>query len=148
MPSDIIPGFNSIREETIHAIARIGGMQASGIHIPNLPANYPMNLHEIKTMCTNITPEHIDQIFLYNYNWVGSYQQSTKNKYISHFSKWMRNWTVIRHVFRKGIHSRNLFNNYLFIFLYTYGVVILANYLLIFLYTYGVVILANYLEYC
>ena len=32
---------------------------ATGIHIPNLLTNYPMKLLEIKTMCTNITHEHI-----------------------------------------------------------------------------------------
>ena len=30
--------------------------------IPNLLTNYAMKLHEIKTMCTNITPEHIVHI--------------------------------------------------------------------------------------
>ena len=30
-----------------------------GIHIPDLLKNYPMKLHEIKTMCTNISPEHM-----------------------------------------------------------------------------------------
>ena len=36
-----------------------GGGEAPGIHIPNLLTNYPTKLHEIKTMCTNITPEHM-----------------------------------------------------------------------------------------
>ena len=41
------------------------GTLASGIHIPNLLTNYPTKLHEIKTMCTNITPEHICLIVMY-----------------------------------------------------------------------------------
>ena len=31
------------------------GVLASGILIPNLLTNYPTKLHEIKTMCTNIS---------------------------------------------------------------------------------------------
>ena len=41
-----------------------GGGINSGIHIPNLLTNYPMNLHQIKAMCTNITLEHICPIFV------------------------------------------------------------------------------------
>ena len=36
-----------------------GCILASDMHIPNLLKNYPMKLHKIKTMCTNITPEHV-----------------------------------------------------------------------------------------
>ena len=42
----------------------MGGILASGIHIPNLLTNYSTKLHEIKTMSTNITPEHIGLIFV------------------------------------------------------------------------------------
>ena len=36
----------------------------SGLCIPNLLTNYRMKLHEIKTMCTNISPEHTCLIFV------------------------------------------------------------------------------------
>ena len=32
-----------------------GGILPPGIGIPNLLTNYPMKLHEIKTMCTNLS---------------------------------------------------------------------------------------------
>ena len=38
---------------------------------PNLLTNYPKKLHEIKTMCANITHEHLSNFRCINYNLIG-----------------------------------------------------------------------------
>ena len=43
----------------INYTGTLRALRPSGTHIPNLLTNYQMKLHEIKTMCTTISHEHM-----------------------------------------------------------------------------------------